>query len=168
MTAPELITPRLRLRAPVAGDFPAYAAFLASDRAVNMGGPFGLHAAWGLFCQDVALWSLYGHGALMADLRSGGVTVGQVGLNAGPRFPETELGWLLFAGHEGQGYATEAAAALRDWAFATLPLDSLVSYIDRANGASMAVARRLDAVIDPGAVPQDAGDVVFRHHRGRA
>ena len=29
---------------------------------------------------------------------------------------ETELGWVLAREHWGQGYATEAATALRDWA----------------------------------------------------
>ena len=39
--------------------------------------------------------------------------------------PEKELGWLVYDGYEGQGYATEAAAALRDWAFNPLGVDRL-------------------------------------------
>ena len=30
---------------------------------------------------------------------------------------ETELGWALAREHWGQGYATEAALALREWAY---------------------------------------------------
>jgi RimJ/RimL family protein N-acetyltransferase len=170
MTAPTLTTARLTLRPPVADDWPAYAAFLASDRSVGMGGPFDARAAWGLFCHDVALWPLYGHGALMIDLRQTGETAGQVGINAGPLFPERELGWFLYDGHEGQGYATEAAARLRDWAFATLGLGTLVSYVDPQNHRSSRVAERMGAVLDPSAAGQDPGDLVWRHlpARGRA
>ena len=168
MTPPTLTTARLTLRPMRAGDFPAYAALMASPRAAYMGGPYDTAAAWGLFCHDAGCWALFGHGALMMDLRSTGDTVGQVGLNAGPLFPETELGWFVYDGHEGQGYATEGATALRDWAFAQLPIDTLVSYTDPANTASKAVALRLGAFPDDTAPRQDPEDCVFRHHRRAA
>jgi RimJ/RimL family protein N-acetyltransferase len=160
---PTLITDRLRLRAPVPGDFPAYQRIMASPRARFMGGPFDLRAAWGMFCHDAACWPLFGHGALMIELRSTGECIGQVGINAGPLFPEKELGWLLYEGFEGAGYATEAAAALRDWAQETLGLDRLVSYIDPDNIASARVAERIGARLDPEAPRQDRDDLVYRH-----
>jgi RimJ/RimL family protein N-acetyltransferase len=163
-TIPVLYTPRLRLRPPVEADFPAYAAFLASDRAAGlMGGPHDLRAAWGMFCHDIVCWHLFGHGALMVDLTATGACIGQVGISHGPLFPEKELGWLLYEGAEGQGLATEAAAALRDWAWQTLGLTRLVSYVDPDNHRSVAVARRLGARLDPTARPQDPGDLVFVH-----
>lgn len=164
---PTLRTRRLTLRAPVMEDLPAYAALMASPRAVHMGGPFDMRAAWGWFCHDVALWRLFGHGALMVDLTASGACVGQVGINHGPLFPEKELGWQVYAGYEGQGYATEAAAALRDWAFGVLGLPSLVSYIDPGNIRSAAVAERLGAVLDPTAPRQDPDDLVYRHRGSR-
>jgi RimJ/RimL family protein N-acetyltransferase len=160
---PTLRTGRLILRAPVMEDFPAYARLMASPRAIHMGGPFDTRAAWGLFCHDVALWELFGHGALMVDLTATGECVGQVGINHGPLFPEKELGWQVYEAHEGRGYATEAAQALRDWAFATLGLRTLVSYIDPANTRSAAVAERLGAVLDQTAPTQDPDDLVYRH-----
>ena len=166
MLAPTLQTGRLTLRPMVAADFPAYAAMMASPRARGMGGPFGERAAWGMFCHDAAGWALFDHGALMIRRDDSGETIGQVGLNAGPLFPEPELGWMLYHGQEGQGFATEAAGALRDWAFSALPLDSLVSYTDPDNHASQAVARRLGAVLDTGATGQEPTDLVFRHVRG--
>lgn len=169
MTAPTLHTARLTLRAPAMADFTAYAGFWASPRSRFMGGPAGERGAWFWFCHDIAAWALFGHGALMMDRRDGGGTVGQVGINAGPLYPETELGWLLYEGAEGQGYAAEGAAALRDWAFAVLGLPSLVSYMDAANARSARLAARLGAVPDPAAAVQDAGDIVWRHRpRGRA
>ncbi|HMO06725.1 MAG TPA: GNAT family N-acetyltransferase [Paracoccaceae bacterium] len=162
---PTLATARLTLRPMEPGDFPAYAALMASGRSAFMGGPFDTRAAWGLFCHDAAGWALFGFGALMVE--AGGTTVGQVGINHGPLFPEPELGWMLYDGHEGQGYATEAGRALRDWGFGQ-GLPTLVSYMDPANRASAAVAERMGARLDPAAVPQDPGDLVYRHAPGTA
>lgn len=160
---PTLRTKRLVLRPMSEGDFPAYRKLMASSRSRFMGGPFDEARAWGLFCHDVACWTLYGHGGLMIDVAATGECVGQVGINHGPLFPEKELGWLLYDGFEGQGYVTEAAATLRDWAFAELKLPSLVSYFHPENHRSMAVAQRLGAVRDDVAQRQDAEDVVYRH-----
>ncbi len=156
-------TPRLILRMQIIDDFPAYARFLASPRSAGMGGPFDTRAAWGLFCHDLALWQLFGHGALMIDLSETGECIGQVGINHGPLFPEKELGWLVYDGNQGKGYATEAASALRDWAFTALGLPSLVSYIDPNNAPSIAVAERLGATLDPSAPREDPDDLVYRH-----
>ena len=100
---PTLTTDRLVLRAPTEADFPAYARFLGSARARGMGGPYGTRAAWGLFCHEVAGWTLYGHGALMVDIRGAGGCVGQVGISHGPLYPEKELGWLLYDRHGAAG-----------------------------------------------------------------
>ena len=163
MTAiPTIETQRLVLRPPRAEDYPQYQEMLASPRSVFMGGPFAGWAAWGMFCHEVALWRLFGHGGLMIDRRDG-VCVGIVEINDGPLFPEKELGWMLYEGHEGNGYATEAATALRDWAFETLKLRTLVGYFDPNNHRSIAVARRLGGVRDDAAPRQDPVDLVFRY-----
>ena len=54
-----------------------------------------------------------------------------------------ELGWLLAKEHWGQGYATEAAAAARDYAFITLKLPRLISLIMKGNERSVRVAERI-------------------------
>lgn len=144
-------------------DFPAYAAFLASPRSTGVGGPYSTRQAWGIFCHDIACWPLFGHGALMIELQSTGACIGQVGINDGPLFPEKELGWLLYDGQEGHGYASEAARALRDWATRNLKLSSLVSYVAPGNTASIAVAERLGAVCDTRADRPDPNDLVYRH-----
>jgi RimJ/RimL family protein N-acetyltransferase len=160
---PTLTTQRLILRSATEDDFPAYEHLMASSRSRGMGGPHGRKAAWGMFCHGVACWNLFGHGALMIDLRATGECVGLVDISHGPLFPEKELGWLLYEEHEGHGYATEAAAALRDWAARALGCRSLVSYIDPENLASIKVAERLGATPDPEALRQDPGDLVYRH-----
>jgi RimJ/RimL family protein N-acetyltransferase len=165
MIVPTLETERLVLRPMRGDDLPAYAALMASPRAAYMGGPHDELGAWRMFCQDIALWAIYGHGGLMIDLKSDSTTIGQVGINHGPLFPEKELGWFLYDGFEGQGYATEAAAAIKHWAFQTLRLDTLVSYVDKNNLASAAVAKRLGGVEDDLAVREDPVDLVFRYSR---
>jgi len=162
-TIPTLTTERLIIRAPVVADFPAYALLLASPRANYMGGPYAKRAAWGLFCHDVACWELFGHGGLMIDLRTTGECVGKVGINHGPLFPEKELGWQLYEGQQGRGYATEAAMALLGWAARTLRLDCLVSYVHPENRRSAAIAERLGATIDPDAPKPNSGDLVYRY-----
>jgi RimJ/RimL family protein N-acetyltransferase len=163
---PTLVTARLTLRPVRMSDYPAYLEIIASPRSKYMGGPYDGWAAWGMFCHETALWELFGHGGLSIERTSDGAWLGVAGINDGPIFPEKELGWMLTEAGEGQGYATEAAAALRDWAFATLGLATLVSYCDPENARSIAVARRLGGVLDGVAARQDPDDLVFRYQPG--
>lgn len=160
---PTLESERLLLRAPVMQDWPAYQELMLSQRAAHMGGPFSTATAWGMFCQDVAQWTLLGHGALMMEDRESGACLGQVGINHGPLFPERELGWLVYPQAEGKGYAFEAAEALRDWAFKMQGFETLVSYIDRDNTRSISLATRLGATLDEDATRPHLSDLVFRH-----
>lgn len=162
---PVIETERLTLRPMHYEDWPGYERFMATQRAIYMGGPFGRAVAWGMFCHDIAQWSLFGHGALMIVERDSGDCVGQVGLNAGPLFPERELGWMLYSGAEGRGYAFEAASAFKAWAFETLQLATLVSYINPANLPSRRLAERLGAIPDHEALRHDPADLVYRHAR---
>ena len=79
-------------------------------------------------------------------------------------YPEPELGWLLFEGHEGKGYALEAATQAKRFAFDDAGLDRLVSYIDPNNRRSIRLAERLGATRDRGA-PTPGGEpcLVYRH-----
>lgn len=158
-----LSTDRLILRPQTFEDFERYAQLMASSRATGMGGPFEQRAAWALFCQDAAQWQFFGHGALMIDDQQTRRCLGQVGINHGPLFPEKELGWFIYDGYEGNGYATEAAHALKHWAVETLRLGSLVSYVTPANTRSAAVAERIGGVLDSRADRPDAQDLVYRY-----
>ncbi|WCK01624.1 GNAT family N-acetyltransferase [Agrobacterium tumefaciens] len=162
---PSLRTERLTLRPLAMADFPAYRDFMASPRSIGVGGPYDLPSTWGVFCHDLANWHFFGHGALMIDLGRTGECIGQVGINHGPLFPEKELGWLLYDGHEGRGYAAEAAVAMRDWAFETLNLPTLVSYVSPQNRKSAAVAERIGGTLDPSAPRSDPEDLVYRYHQ---
>jgi ribosomal-protein-alanine N-acetyltransferase len=67
---------------------------------------------------------------------------------------QPELGWALIQAHWGHGYATEAAAAIRDWAHESRSIDRLVSLIPSDNVRSQRVAQRLGArpaeAVEPG------------------
>lgn len=160
---PDIKTPRLWLRPMRFSDWPDYVALMASDRAQFMGGPFETPVAWGMFCADHAQWDLFGHGALMIEDLKTSHCLGQVAINAGPLFPEHELGWMLYPEVEGQGIAFEAASALRDWARDHRKLPSLVSYISQDNHRSCRLAERLGATPDAAAARPDPSDIVYRH-----
>ena len=56
---------------------------------------------------------------------------------------ELEIGYRLHPGYWGRGIATEAAARVRDWAFANLDQGKLISIIEPENAASIAVAKKI-------------------------
>ena len=56
--------------------------------------------------------------------------------------PETEVGYRLVREFWGRGFATEAAAAVRDYGFGTLGLARLIAIIDPRNAASIRVAEK--------------------------
>jgi RimJ/RimL family protein N-acetyltransferase len=60
-----------------------------------------------------------------------------------PEGGEAELGYLFLPQAWGQGYASEAAAAVLDWAARALPDEPVVLTTQTANVASMRVAARL-------------------------
>jgi RimJ/RimL family protein N-acetyltransferase len=57
--------------------------------------------------------------------------------------PEVEIGYRLAQAAWRQGYATEAASAVRDFAFFTLGMKRLVALIDPSNAASIRVAKKI-------------------------
>jgi RimJ/RimL family protein N-acetyltransferase len=88
--------------------------------------------------------------------KSDGVRVGQAGMLrcAIDGAPEIEIGWWLAPFAWGAGYATEAALALRDFAFGELRLDHLSIVLQAENARSVAVARRIGGAY--------AGEAVYR------
>ena len=164
MTAiPTLTTSRLTLRPMCVDDWDAYHRLMTSERALYMGGPFSASVAWGMFCSDHAQWSLFECGGLMIENTANGDCLGQVSISYGPLFPEWELGWFLFSEAEGQGFAYEAAIALRAWGKDVRRLETLVSYIDPDNTRSARLAERLGARLDASAKRPDPTDLVYRH-----
>jgi RimJ/RimL family protein N-acetyltransferase len=84
--------------------------------------------------------------------------------DAGSR-AQPELGWSLMRAYWGHGYATEAAAAIRDWGYWCRSIDGLVSLISPDNVRSQRVAERLGASPAETVTPRHTGrrTVVWRH-----
>ena len=60
---------------------------------------------------------------------------------------QPELGWALARAHWGQGYATEAATAVREWAYDERGIGRLISLIAPANVRSQRLAERLGCTL---------------------
>jgi RimJ/RimL family protein N-acetyltransferase len=94
-------------------------------------------------------WDSWGLSLCSLERREDGRVVGRVGfLRWDPETwmvggTETEIGWLVAREHWGQGYATEAALALRDWAFAERGVTRLISLISHENAGSIRVAEKI-------------------------
>lgn len=158
---PTLQGDRLTLRPHVMDDMEAFWAFYQSPRAAFMDAPKTRTHLWYGFSSEVGSWALTGMGGWAIEVC--GALAGQVAITHPPHFAETELGWCLFDGFEGQGVAHEAASLALDYARQTIKPASLVSYIHRDNARSIALAKRLGGTHDPAAKAHDAEDVVYRY-----
>jgi len=84
------------------------------------------------------------HVTLGAELRDTGQLVGDVILFLKSReHGNGEIGWVFHPAVAGQGYATEAAAAMLDWAFGAVDLRRVVARLDERNTASARLCSRL-------------------------
>jgi len=57
--------------------------------------------------------------------------------------PATEIGWRLSSKHWGQGFATEGAKAVLDYAFKELKVPEIVSFTAKDNSKSMRVMHKI-------------------------
>jgi RimJ/RimL family protein N-acetyltransferase len=173
-----LETERLRLRPATLQDAGALDA-LFTDPEVMSGLGRAPDAARAMIEDGIASWKRDGLGPFVIETTAGNMhVVGQAGLmifdtrgwtpsnwSAAGRHAQPELGWALIRAHWGHGYATEAAAAIRDWAYRRGSVDRLVSLITPDNSRSQRVARRLGAVPTETVTPLDSRRtaVVWRH-----
>ena len=73
-----------------------------------------------------------------------GTMVGHAGMHGPPRERgEVELGYTVLPAYRGQGYATEAARALMEWARATHGVATFVASVSPTNTPSLRVVERL-------------------------
>ena len=163
-SAPVLTTERLVLRGPERGDLPAFTRFMTTAPSMKaQGETVTAEQAWFGFLIGVGHWQWHGFGFFTVVERQTGRAVGRVGLIKHSNWPDIELAWHLFEGAEGQGFATEAAIAVKQWARDDLRLERLFSYIDRDNARSQAVAQRLGAVTDGSLAPHEPDAEVWVH-----
>ncbi len=161
---PTLETERLILRSWRPDDYAPIADFYANDpNAAFVGGPQAPIDTWRRFAGIVGHWQLKGFGLFALQEKSSGSWIGWCGLWNPPEFPEIEMGYSLAAAYRGRGYVGEAAVRVRAYAFETVKLPTLVSYINPANAPSQRVAERLGAKRDGTAVIRGVTADVWRH-----
>jgi RimJ/RimL family protein N-acetyltransferase len=150
ITAPTLETPRLILRALSLDDWEAYATAWADARLTTFigGEPRDRTTSWGKFLQGIGLWPLFGYGYWSFIESETGQFVGNGGLARFERgLPELEglpeAGWAFVPDAWGKGYATEAMAAILDWADRSIDATEIRCIVDPGNIASHRVATKL-------------------------
>jgi RimJ/RimL family protein N-acetyltransferase len=167
----DLETDRLLIRAFRADDLDGFAELM--DDA------FGTGASRAAFREQVAYYALsdvvqarlkqppYGDRAIV--LREGGAIVGSVGFvpclapfgqlpsfggtEAARHTPEVGLFWVIRTENRGNGYASEAAAAMIRFGFDELRLGRLVATTEFDNLASVGVMRRLGMRVERNPFP---------------
>ncbi|WP_120634460.1 GNAT family N-acetyltransferase [Ruegeria sp. EL01] len=161
---PSLETERLTLRGPEARDFESIAAFFADkERSWGFGGPLGRNEAWRWFASMIGHWVLHGYGFWTVETKDG-QPLGIVGVWGPEGWPEPELGWVMFEGGEGKGYAREAAEEVRRYAYEVLGFETLSSNIIPGNNRSIALAERLGAQYERSYENVSHGtELVYRH-----
>ena len=131
---PTTETDRLLLRVQRAEDFELFAELLGDEEACRyIGGTLTRAAAWRKFLQMPGAWAVQGFGMFAVIEKSSGDWLGNIGPWKPVGWPGNEVGWALRRAAWGKGYATEAAVAAIDWAFANLGWDDVIHCIDPAN-----------------------------------
>ncbi len=139
-----LHTKRLLFRLWQESDFEAFAHYFSkAENTYFLGGKKNQEEAWRLMASYIGHYHLKGYSYMALEERHTGRLVGTVGLWNSASWPELELGYWILKEMQGKGYATEAAKRVKEYAFNTMRVRTLVSYIDAKNEASQRLALRL-------------------------
>ena len=105
----------------------------------------GFTFGYGWMDRNLEHQNLYGYGLFSVILKSEEILIGDCGLEHMEVDGEkvAELGYDLRSDYWNQGFATEAASAVRDYAFNELKLPCLISLIQVFNGASRRVSEKI-------------------------
>lgn len=149
-TSPTLETNRLLLRAPHAADFatltvmcqePDYYRYLSPE-------PISPEEAWSTLLRTAGHWALLGYGFWAVEEKSSGRYIGAIGFldrkrDIEPPIGDTpEIGWVLAPAVHGQGYASEAVAAILAWGETHFGPVRTMCIIHPENTASLRIAEK--------------------------
>jgi RimJ/RimL family protein N-acetyltransferase len=145
-------TTRLLLRPMHEDDMDDLLAILADPRVMAAFGvaPFDRAQMERWVQRNLGHQAAHGYGLFSVILKENNILIGDCGLErmeiAGRH--EAELGYDFRSDYWNRGFATEAATAVRDYAFQTLALPRLVSMIRQGNHASRRVAEKIGMRLD--------------------
>ena len=138
-----LETKRLILREYTREDFDALYAILSDPETMqHYPKPYDEAGTMRWLTWSMDNYATYGFGLWAMILKESGELIGDCGITMHPIDGEQlpEIGYHVNKAYWRQGYAKEAATAVRDWGFTQRPFDCLYSYMAAGNVASSATA----------------------------
>ena len=139
-----LETARLLLREYVPEDFDALFEILSDpDTMKHYPRPYDAAGVQRWLGWSFASYRDLGFGLWAAVLKETGRLIGDCGVTMQPigGWIRPEIGYHIHKAYWRQGLGSEAAQAVRDWAFRHTPFETLYSYMTASNQASQATAR---------------------------
>lgn len=118
---------------------------------------------WRTLAGFIGHWKLRSYGPYAVEQKSSGRVLGHVGLWYPLAWPEPEIMWSLARPYWGQGFASEAARAVKAMAADSLPGLSLISLIDENNLPSIRLAESLGAELEKKMVFKEHLVCIYRH-----
>jgi RimJ/RimL family protein N-acetyltransferase len=152
--APEILTPRLRLRPFGPDDHMALQAIMARPETFEFSDrqPMTPGESWARLLRHVGHWSLFGFGMFAVEERTTGALIGEIGFADFRRGFGTgydgvpEAAWTIVPERWGLGYAQEAALGAHQWVDGQKFGASTVCMIFCGNLRSLRVAVKLGYV----------------------
>jgi ribosomal-protein-alanine N-acetyltransferase len=149
--APQILnTPRLILREFSPNDADALASVLSDPETMRFyPAPLDRAGVEAWIDRNLRRYAKDGHGLWAMILRTNGELIGDCGLTVQEvdSTDEIEVGYHVRRDHWGQGLATEAARACRDFGFAHFPVERLISLIRPENQPSRRVAEKNGMIV---------------------
>ena len=145
----QLETKRLLLRPMLQSDFDALLLIFTDIKVMDAFNhpPFTHEQMQRWLQRNLDHQNEYGYGLFSVILKENGELIGDCGLEQMDDMNAAELGYDFRSTFWNQGYATEAAFAVRDYAFEVLNLPQLISLIRVGNLASKRVAEKVGMML---------------------
>ena len=143
----DLRTPRLLLRELTADDAPFILTLLNDPAWLRFIGDRGVRTVDAAVAYidkgPRASYARNGFGLNLVTLADSGTPIGICGLIKRDSLPEPDLGFAFLPAYRSQGYAFEAATAVRDFARNHVRLPSVLAIVDPANRPSIRLLEKL-------------------------
>jgi RimJ/RimL family protein N-acetyltransferase len=146
-----LETERLRLRPYRPDDLDDLASMFSDPEHMRWWpAPFEREGSQVWLERQIAAYGTRGYALWIVEDRATGEFLGTAGptVQIVEDIEEVEIGWHTRPGRKGEGIAPEAAAAARDWVFANLDVDHVISLVRPENQPSCRVAEKIGMHVD--------------------
>lgn len=142
-----LETPRLLLRRFTLDDAPFVHAMVNDPAWIEHIGDRGVRTVEDAraYIRDrtLAQYDRLGFGMYVVTLRGSGEAVGSCGLIRRESLDDVDIGFAFLPQYRGQGYATEAAAAVLEYGVKSIGLKRIVAIVSAANHRSIRILERI-------------------------